>query len=89
MEPFTAIIHCLQCREPPQQQVLPVGIEGRPGYWRILGLFDMSGLEVVLEIGKIGRFPGILPPDIVRVACSPADFVIPEGLLQKLGGSAS
>ena len=49
----------------------------------------MSGLEVVLEIGKIGRFPGILPPDIVRVACSPADFVIPEGLLQKLGGSAS
>ena len=49
----------------------------------------MSRFKVVFEVSKIGRLPGILPSDVVGVACGPANFVISESLLQKLGGSAS
>ena len=89
LEPLATVVDLLEGGEHSEEDVLPVGVEGRTDGGRILGLADMGRREIVLEVGEIGGLPLVLPPDVVGVACSPTDFVISQSLLQKLSRSTS
>lgn len=79
---FATEVDSLEGGEDSVEDVLQIGVEGWSGDGRIFRFSDFGGLEVILEVGIVGRFPLVLPTDVVGIACGPANFVISDGLLQ-------